>query len=362
MDAPGNTTLDDRPKATVPTVRPLEVEQDREAVLDLWRRNLPEGASERYEWLYRSGRARGWLGCDTLGNAVGAIGLLSREMRLFGSPCSAGQPIDLNVDRGHRLGGLAMRLQRSLIDAAGDGRPALIYGLPNAQSEAVLRRVGYEVVGTVQRWARPLKSREYFSERMPQGVVGDLTSRALDAALWLRSPESRYWRRRDHRVEVTDRFDERFDRLAREVADRHPVFGDRSADYLNWRFRDAPGAVFRILCLSSPSDRLLAYLVYHQRDGVAYMADFLGLDESHGDAVLAEFIRLMRSQKTKAVVTIFSGAKSVTRRLRRFGFQRRPSSWKIMLHADAIQLGIPRFKLPDPSQWYLTRADIDTEF
>ncbi|HBO45560.1 MAG TPA: hypothetical protein DD670_16845 [Planctomycetaceae bacterium] len=362
MDAPGNTTIDERPKATVPTVRPLDVNRDREAILGLWRRNLPEGAPERFEWLYRSGRARGWLGCDALGNAVGAIGLLSREMRVFGTQRSAGQPIDLNVDRSHRLGGLAMRLQRSVIDVAGDGRAALIYGLPNAQSEAVLRRVGYEIVGTVQRWARPLESRAYFSERMPRGVVGNLASLGLDAALWLRSPESRYWRRRHHRVEITDHFDQRFDRLARDAADRFPIFGERTADYLNWRFCGAPDTVFRTLCLSDPSDRLLAYLVYHRRDGVAYVADFLCLDESHGDAVLAEFIRVMRIQKAKAVVTVFSGAKSVTRRLRRFGFQRRPSSWKIMLHADAVELGIPRFKLLDPSNWYLTRADIDTEF
>ncbi len=362
VDVPGNSTVSEKRKSTIPTVRALNVTEDREDVLGLWQRNLPESTPQRYEWLYETGRARSWIARDAQENPLGAVGLMSRNMNLFGTEYSTGQPIDLNVDRTNRLGGLALRLQRSVTDEVDHGRMGLIYGLPNPQSEPVLRRVGYEIVGSVQRWAKPLKSQEYVEDRLPRGAMGRAASLGLDAALWLRSSESRYRRRREYRVEITDCFDERFNRLSQEASEQLPMMGERTADYLNWRFRDAPDTVFRTICLSDRSDRLLAYLVYTCRDGVAYAADFLYLDESHCNAVFAEFINLMRVQQAKAIVTIFTGAQSMVRRLTRFGFRRRPSAWKIMVYADAVRLGIPRFKLLDVNQWFLTRADIDTEF
>jgi hypothetical protein len=363
VNGPGNSTVDAKPKTTIPTVRPLNVVTDREDVLALWGRNLPESTPGRYRWLYESERTLSWIARDEQGSAMGSVGLMKRTMSLFGNGCLAGQPIDLNVDRNIRLGGVALRLQRSVTDEIEQGRLGLIYGLPNPQSTPVLRRVGYEIVGPVQRWAKPLQSYEYIQNRLPGGEkLGKAASRGVDAALWLRSSESRYFRRGRYRVEITDCYDERFDQLGKKATERFSIVGERTADYLNWRFRDAPDTVFRALCISDRNDRLLAYLVYTVRDGIAYAADFLYLDDAHFSAVFAEFINLMRVQQAKAVVTIFTGSQSIVRRLKRFGFRHRPSEWKIMVYTDAVRLGVPRFKLFDVNNWFLTRADIDTEF
>ncbi|MBN2216893.1 MAG: hypothetical protein JW719_05920 [Pirellulales bacterium] len=345
-----------------PAIRPADAAADSDAVLALWSRNLPEGTADRYHWLYAEGPARQWVATAPGKSAVASIGLLERRMRLFGEEHPCGQPIDLNVDRPYRLGWLALRLQGTIAQQVDQGRLSLAYGLPNAQSEAVARRAGYAVVGPLTRWARPLRAYDYLHDRLPGHGVGRAMAAAVDAAVTLRSPESRYYRRREHRVEVTDVFDERFDHLWQRAARQFPIIGRRTADYLNWRFRDAPHTVYRTLCLGDRNDRLLAYLVYTCHDDVAYIADFLHADESFGDAVLAEFVKMMRVQKAKAIVTVFTGAPSIVRRLRRFGFSRRPSSWKIMLHVDAIRLGIPRYKFLDVTNWFLTRADIDTEF
>jgi len=346
-----------------PTILPADAQADREAVLALWHRNLPEGTGDRYDWLYASGRARQWVARDAQqsSQAVASIGLLARDMRLFGEEHHCGQPIDLNVDRRYRLGWLALRLQGTIAERVNEGELSLAYGLPNEQSEAVARRAGYSVVGPVQRWARPLRSHDYLHHRL-SGALGKAASTSLDTALWLRSPESRYRRSRDHRVEVTDVFDDRFDRLWQKASRQFPIIGVRSSDYLSWRFGQAPHTVYRALTLADRDDQLLAYLVYTCHDDVAYVADFLHADDSLGDAVLAEFVRMMRVQKAKAIITIFTGASSVIRRLRRFGFRRRPSSWKIMIHTDALRLGIPSYKFLDVTNWFFTRADVDTEF
>jgi len=62
------------------------------------------------------------------------------------------------------------------------------------------------------------------------------------------------------------------------------------------------------------------------------------------------------------VQTMFTAASSMVHRLRRFGFRRRPSPWRIMIHADAVRLGILRYKLLDVGNWFFTRADVSMEF
>ena len=99
------------------------------------------------------------------------------------------------------------------------------------------------------------------------------------------------------------------------------------------------------------------YLVYSRRDGVAYLADFFFAEPAHFDVLLSEFIRVMRQERAKAIVTIYTGAVAVAGRLLHFGFRRRPSSWTAMVHAPA---GDERFL--DEENWFLTRADIDTDF
>ena len=91
-----------------PTACQSGLKSDRDCILDLWRRNLPDASTERYTWLYDEGPARSWLVRSAEGAAVGAIGLMPRRMRFFGQTTPVGQAIDLNVDKEHRALGPAL--------------------------------------------------------------------------------------------------------------------------------------------------------------------------------------------------------------------------------------------------------------
>jgi hypothetical protein len=328
---------------------------DRANILALWRRNLPEASVARFDWLYETGRASKWLVRDELGEAVGSIGLMGRTMQVFDRTLSAGQPIDLNVDRRYRLGGAAMQLQRTVTAEVEQGRLGLIYGFPNAQSEPVLRRVGYQRFAQVGRWAKPLSSDEVIERWLHPRPLRKVAATIVDAALRLTSPDTFYRRPKSLRVEVTDYYDARFDQLWEAGRERFAIVGERTADYLRWRFGQCSDTCYRTLCVSDAEDRLLAYLVYSQRDDIGYIADFFFAEWEHFDVVLDEFVRLMRQERAKAIVTIYTGAAEVAGRLLRFGFHRRPSSWTAMVHtADS--------RLLDEENWFLTRADIDTDF
>lgn len=334
----------------------------RDAILELWRRNLPESTEARYQWLYNDGPATAWLLASDEGDIVGGTGLMARTIHLRGRTLRAAQAIDLNVDRRHRTIGPALKLQRTVTATVDDGRFDLVYAFPNPDSELVQRRVGYKALGIFGRWAKPLRCGEDMKGWFRYPVLGKAASTVLDLGLRLRWPEALRRRPAPLRVEVTDRFDARFDALWEEAAGQFGVIGQRTSGYLEWRFRRSPAARHRVFCLCGPDRRLLAYLVYCRREGNVFISDFLFRREEEFNILLADFIRLARREKAVALITVYLGSEAVTRTLARFGFLKRPSSWQTLVYVNPDGLQPDAVRLLDPASWHLTRADVDTDF
>ena len=336
-------------------------QHDRDRVLDLWTRNLPEAASDRYDWLYDTGMASGWLVRCGGGDVVGATGLMARNVKLFDAVVPAGQAIDLNIDRNHRSAGAALLLQRAITGAVDAGQLRMLYAFPNARSEPILRHVGYRVAGDLVRWAKPLRLGTALRDRFPRLLTHKVVAAVANPCLRLASAETFRRRSSRFRVEVTDRFDERFDALWAAAAGQFRIAGERTSDYLDWRFRRCPDVCYRVFLLTDRDGQLLAYLVYRKDARLVYVADFLFADVRHLDCLLVEFIRQMRREKAEAIFTLFFGSVEVCARLGRFGFWRRPSGRKTLVYAGRGQEGPQLARLLDPGNWFLTLADLDTD-
>ncbi|MBN2296546.1 MAG: GNAT family N-acetyltransferase [Pirellulales bacterium] len=351
------------------TIEQPECRDARDEVLALWKRNLERATRQRYEWLYESGPAQEWIVRDESNTAVGSMGMMGRTMKVFDEIRPVGQPIDLNVDKQHRLGGPAMQLQRSLTEAVDNGHIVLAYGLPNAQAEPVLRRVGYKVLGTMGRWTRPLRVDNLLSRRLNNPFLRKATAGAINTGLWLSARETRCRRRKGVRSEVVDRFDERFDRLWLAARDKYAIIGERNSEYLQWRFAQCPDVRYRTLCLCDDRDRLLAYLTYSQSEGRSYVGDMLFADNRDLELLLAEFIWELRRHRNTAVTMIFYGDPFIANTLRKFGFYHRQSQWKVMIYPNRDELANAAAsddrdasfaRATQKENWFITRADIDT--
>ncbi len=351
------------------TIAQPDVRDVRDEILALWKRNLPTATRERYDWLYANGPAQAWTVRDLNGAAIGSMGVMGRTMKVFGDIRPVGQPIDLNVDKLHRLGGPALQLQRRLAAAVDAGEIALAYGLPNAQAEPVLRRMGYRVLGTMGRWTKPLRSENLLAERLKHRGLRKMIAMAVDAGLCLSSADIWIRRPKNIRAEIVDHFDERFDRLWETASRKYAIIGERTAEYLQWRFAKCPDVRYRTLCLCDEKDRLSAYLTYSQAEGRAYVGDVLFLENGDLEILLAEFMTMLRRMHKRAVTMIYYGHPFVAKTLRRFGFLPRESQWKVMVYANKDDssavagandpdAGLPR--VMNGESWYITRADIDT--
>ena len=341
------------------TVCQSDFQADRDQILDLWKENLPKANADRYSWLYENGPSDGWLVKSDESTTVGAVGLMERTMKVFDDLLRAGHPIDLNIDADHRTVGPALGLQRALTATVGEGQHGLLYGFPNAKSELIQRRAGFRPLGNLGRWAKPLTVGKGLAARVRNPLARWAAATLAGPLMKLVSPETFYRRPSDVHVHLTERFDARFDALWETAAARFPIVGERTSEYLAWRFGKCPDADYHVLCVSDSQDRLLAYLVYQQRDNMFYVGDFLFAEPPHLDILLAEFLRLARKLKAEAAIAVYLGSQAVCQRFKHFGFWQRPCEWKAMLYVDTNST-LPTTPLFDIENWHLTYADIDT--
>lgn len=335
---------------------------DQQTVLALWQRNLPTATQDRYGWLYQEGPACDWLLQDNDAVAIGSVGLMQRKFFIRSRLVTAGQAVDMNVDQAHRSLGPALQLQRKAIEASQAQGLPFVYGLCDRRSQLVLRRTGYRLLGDVGRWAKPLTSEPFLPSpfrskwlRRPASMAANLAMRIATAEMWQSRPKGT-------RVEVSDRYDERFDHLWIKAAGRFPILGERSADFLNWRFAESPNIRYRVLALVDEEDQLRGYLVYHLNNKTAHVADFLYEEPGDLAALLPELFLIARRWGMESVVVESLIPESIAGLLKRFGFWRRPSNWPFLVYAPKTTASEWEEKgLFDLTNWYLTRADVDTD-
>lgn len=344
------------------TVSVPHATRDRETILELWRTNLPMATGDRYAWLYENGPAKNWLAAGDDGTAIGSTGLMLRNMSLAGNRVCVGQAIDLNVIPEHRSVGPALKLQRSLIDSTRAAGIPLVYAVPSKNADPIMRRIGYRVVGKIERWVRPLQSEYKLRERLPFRPLVKPVSFLVDQALCLKSAERAYRRPAGVRTELAAHFDDRFDRLWTRAAPQFAIAGERTQAYLGWRYQNCPDAEYRTFCLLDEHRELSGYIVYcTDACGFAAISDLLFADGQSLDALLAEFLRHLRRERMKAASIFYFGTSRVTAALRRYGFSMRFTERQLYVNADRHTAPDNLARLMDRENWHFTKADSDTD-
>jgi hypothetical protein len=344
------------------TVAEIEAARGRGPILDLWRKNLPEASLARFDWLYEGGHARSWLLRGDDQRPIGSGGMRVRRMQAFGRDVLAGQAIDLNVDAGQRLLGPALALGRAVTSCVEANGLAFVYALAADDSEAVMKRLGYSPLGDLTRWVRPLKSayklRETPGLKHLAGAVGQL----LDLALRMGSAERGYRRHPETSSALIERYDKPFDQLWQRGHNQFAILGERTAQYLDWRYArypELPQHAFGVWRLNA----LEGYVVYSV-DQQAYceVSDLFACDAGQAlTATLAEFLRFARDRGYVAVSLRFFGTSLVSQTLWRFGFRPRPGGRRVYIYTgNGLDAG-SRQRLLDQENWFLTRADNDTD-
>jgi hypothetical protein len=335
----------------------------------LWSQNLGMRGNpqDKFDWYYAGNplgpAAAFFLDHEAPGlspEVVGCCGIGARTLFYEGTPVGAGLFADFAVQKAHRTVMPALMLQRALCDYARERFP-VAYGFPNEAAVGIFGRIGFPLLGRTSRFVRVLRHRPFVERRLPR--LPRIAARMGGAALDLLTSLRRFGRvpaeMRAHRLEWTDRVDERFDELWQRVRPRYVLIGDRSAAFLRWRFVDRPGLPSEIATLVDRAGVLRAYAVVTQKTpGEALIADFLADSDAALQALLERLSPVLRRKGFSAAVTYFLGSKGVGEVLVSAGFAFRNLA-KFVVVGTGSGSPLDQSKLLQVSSLYLTEADRD---
>lgn len=366
-DETGAATVSSTPNRKLYSVCELNLEQNKNEVLNIWKQsgfNVPEA---KYSWMYENnpyGPATGWLVRNSGGQAVGVVALFPRGIRVKGELRSAALVGDFVITKEHRSLGPALMLQRAAVQSPAKHNFDFIYGIPNRQAEAVLLRAGYRQVGLTIRMTKPFRSHYYLRRKLSSSLLADTLAGAIDPILHWTAKEIRQSRNNRFRLEEMWDFDQRFDDLSGLVSDPMVIVGERNAAYLRWRYLRCPHKKYRIHALTDVStQQILGFLVsYAEGEGIA-IAELQAIEhpgaEGPGimDCLLSEFLRVQRQQTVDSVSISYFGSKRLSEKLKEYGFAHREANENLVVFAgpDARLAD----QLLDQHNWCLFEGDVD---
>jgi GNAT superfamily N-acetyltransferase len=276
-------------------------------------------ATEKFEWLYLEnplGHARVWVLEDAAGRLVGASSAFPRRVGLGDRRWDAWVLGDFAVAPEHRAIGPAVALQRAACECVDRGEPFLWYDFPSRSMMAVQRRLGIEPCGEMMRLVYLVRADRIVERKLPGGLVGRSAVMAGNSVLGIRSA----LRKRDDSTTVSP-FEKDFDVSPPPGLEAGGgVSLERSAAYLNWRYRRDPRGRARILEARRGASHG-GFLAFLSGGGEFEIIDVFGVA---GDAffreLVLEVVNLARSEGASTVTAVVSNLHPLMARFEKLGF------------------------------------------
>jgi GNAT superfamily N-acetyltransferase len=274
---------------------------------------------------------------------VGFYPLHPALFSLFGKETLLYQSADTMTDPAYRREGVYGTLRKTAHEwLVKEGVP-FTYGFPNVVSLAANRRSGFELVGRLTRWVKPVP----FGE-------GDTLRRTLNSVYHGFTGIINPPRGAEPAVKL-DRFDERIDAIWANVKSDRRVAGVRSGSFLEWRHGHSSGEI--AAWISNP-EKPDGYVIAETTGKGIWIRDLIA-GEKNRDAVyslLRAVVERARDTGSRHIVFPHIGG-AHRRRLLRAGFLPAPGG--------APMIVFPRAK-PSPewrraANWYATDTDRDME-
>jgi GNAT superfamily N-acetyltransferase len=272
-------------------IRAGDLAADRGILIEAIARWLsPEADSRRFDWLYTGcplGPARVLIAtCAEGGSLVGAAAAFPRQIYVAGAQKTGCVLGDFFIAPEYRSIGPAVQLQRACLAMLRSESFQLYYDFPAAAMVPVYKRLSVEPTDKLVRLAKPLRA----DRKIREWVKIPILAKGLGAAANQILRTSGVFRARPGVCEISlqeNPCGEEFTALAESCSASCGVCVARTADYLNWRYRDHFARRFQML-VARREGKLLAFSVSTLDGEDGEIVDLFGTGESD---VLAELVK-----------------------------------------------------------------------
>lgn len=318
-------------------------------MIEILKRNFGPIQEPRFDWRHSdnpAGESWSWFMYDGSKNLTVAMAtVFPRHMRVNGKRVRAGQVGEFAVDSGYRSLGPAVLLQRTTFEPVNSGDLAFCYDCPpHDEGMSTFVRLGMRPNCEVIRYARPLRSDEYFAKRIGDGAWTKPLIAGANLLLRAQRKKAKVSGLEISRHEGL--FGDEFTHLDEIASVSDGVRSSRHAVDLNWRYVLDPmaslclpnGATgkYRVLAARRRGE-LVAFIVFFiQSDGIASLVDLFGLElPQAGLALLEAAVDICRLEGVSSFHGFCSNDCELKPLLETLGFRPRERNSRVVAYTGA---------------------------
>jgi hypothetical protein len=322
--------------------------------------------ADTFVWKYDSnphGPAVSRVACDEQGAIVGGYSYMPRRFLRDGEPIVLMQASDAMTMPDWRGQGIFTGLDDIVCEACGDAGVPLTWAYSGRLSLKGFLRNGWKLIGYAPIWRYRFRSRRGLLRLGRVGPLAASIAPLLDVFLGWRDKSRFPSRGADTELVRIDRFEPDVDALFARCAPRTGLVGERSAEWLNWRYVDNPSR--RQQCFGWMRDGELAgYLVVEFREGHAWLVDHMAADEDVRRALLHGFTAAAHAEGLEEVTALQFEHDPAVRPLLSLGYRRArgelPFRARFPFIVRTCRADAPGEDL-DMARWRLADGDRDAE-
>ena len=306
---------------------------------------------------------------DPSGKAVGGYACNGRRVLSRGEFAGVvGETGDVMTHPDHRGKGYFLDLDRKAMELARERGWPVVIGLPNSKSADIFTsKLGWTKVGAVRPWTFVLHSDA--AAALERRRAGRLAAFFTWWSAWRGSMRRGHLRKQFFEkvnVVALPRFTSGVDDLLAQVSPQWGWMQERSAEFLNWRYIDAPSQRFRAHGVFAPEGNLVGYAVVQlpeRGEAVGWVVDILAQDDvAFAAAMEAALGHLHKMGASVARASAVEGS-WLQKKLQRCGFRAPHSQDRKQIIVHLLDSQAPLSVLAqDPKSWYFTDADRDDEY
>lgn len=344
-------------------IEKADLTRDQVKVVRFWKTNFPAWPEEKYSWFYQNnvaGAADCWLITnEENGTVIGTTVIFPRKFIINNRDYLGGITGDFAVDKQYRVLGPALKLQREVINSCESGKYHFLYGFPNMHSEPVQKRVGFVVVGSAIRLVKVVRTYRYLRRVLKVVILSKFFSFFLDFIIRMFQKETWYRLSDEYEAKFLQKFDERFEKLWEVASVNFPIIGERSQQFLTWRFQNCPYQDYQIFVLEKRSDAsLLGYVVFSVKEKDVLIVDCFARDKNEAySTLLAAFLKEVRKFRIDSISIVYLGNEFLVNILKGFNFSQRADKRNIVAYTKK-GLDISEI-IKDSANWYFLAVDND---
>ncbi len=292
------------------TVKEADLQKERHIMVAILEnnRNVPGfDFNKRFEWIYLNnptGRARAWIIWDDSHNVpVGFTGVFPRKMYVEGREYTAWNCGDFSIEKKYRTLGVAVKLRKAAREAVNNDEVPFLYAHPNERMELIHLRSGHKKIALMKRYALPFRVNRVLQNYLKSELLARMVAKPINFVLSLKYRFSTFLGLSGSlhdRVQV----DERHAYLFEYMKKKFRVIGDRSIEFINWKFGANPNRHYEQFDMYYKNN-LVGTVFFTRKNDVIHIIDILIDDfDRFAGQLFRMFINAIRPAYRRRIVSL----------------------------------------------------------